>query len=296
MAFIKLDDVSVVFPILGAGQAKKLDNKAGPEGAGTVVADSRNRGRGVVALANITIEAETGHRIGLIGRNGSGKSTLLRTIAGIYEPQLGEMQIQGRVAGLFNMGLGTRMEASGYRNIELAGLLAGYSRKETRERMPEIAEFTELGDYLNMPVRTYSNGMAMRLKFASGTAFSPDILLMDEWLGAGDPAFREKANQRMQKLVEDAGILFLASHNHNVIKRNCDRAIWLDNGVMRAFGPVDDVLEAEKEHRLKAKEASPKLPATPPPAPANPSPVPETPTPAEPAPPAAVTTGEVSQK
>ncbi|WP_081871561.1 ABC transporter ATP-binding protein [Parvularcula oceani] len=241
MAKITLNDVSVVYPMLGRGPKQPL-MEGEPEGAGSFIRDTADRGRGVMALSNVTLSMETGDRVGLIGRNGSGKSTLLRTIAGIYEPDSGRITVEGAVAGLFNASLGIRAEATGYRNIELSGLIAGYPREAIREILPKIAEFTELGDYLNYPVRTYSNGMAMRLKFACATAFHPDILLLDEWLGAGDPDFQKKAQARMVEMVEQAGIMILASHNHNLIKETCDKVAWLERGELRAYGPAGDVI------------------------------------------------------
>ncbi len=196
----------------------------------------------MVALSDVSLSMRDGDRVGLIGRNGSGKSTLLRTIAGVYEPHVGEVEVHGRVAGLFSAGLGIRAEASGYRNIELAGLVAGRSNEDVRAKIADIAAFTELGEYLNMPVRTYSSGMAMRLKFACATAFAPDILLMDEWLGAGDPDFKKKASRRMDELVDQAGLLVLASHNHRLVQETCEKTIWMDRGCMRAFGPSELVV------------------------------------------------------
>ncbi|MEM6625991.1 MAG: ABC transporter ATP-binding protein [Pseudomonadota bacterium] len=242
MIEIRLENVTLTYPMLGGGVRKKLGDTAALVGAGSVVTDDDDRGRSIVALSDISLHLKEGARVGLIGRNGSGKSTLLRVMAGIYEPLTGRVGIAGEVASLFNVGLGMKPEASGYRNIELAGLMAGQSHKAIAEKLPEIADFSELGQYLNMPVRTYSSGMAMRLKFACATAFSPDILLMDEWLGAGDAAFQEKAKQRMATMVQNAGILVLASHSVRLITDNCDKAIWLDRGRMAAFGPVDDVL------------------------------------------------------
>ena len=154
-----------------------------------------------------------------------------------------------------SIGFGMRPEATGYRNIVLSGIMAGLSREEIEGYVPQIAEFCELGEYLNMPVRTYSNGMAMRLRFACGTAYSPEILLKDEWLGVGDPVFRKKAQAGMAALLEKAGILMLASHNNSSVRRNCNKALWLVRGVMRAFGAVEEVLEKfEHANRVGNRE------------------------------------------
>ena len=246
MASIVLENITLSYPILGGDKPKVVGpSKLG--GAGSVIKDGANRTRSVVALEDISFELQDGDRLGLIGRNGSGKSTLLRIIAGIYEPLEGHARIEGAVAGLFSVGLGVHPETTGYRNIMLSGLMAGYSRAQVTDMMPEIAAFCDLGEYLDMPVRTYSNGMAMRLKFACATAFDADIILMDEWLGAGDPSFQDKAQKRLRKMVDDAGILMLASHNHTVIRKSCNKLAWLDRGKLRAFGDVEEVLAYHDE-------------------------------------------------
>lgn len=245
--------VTVVFPILGQGKGAFEEAGEGMAGAGHVVRDGRGRATGIYALRDLSLELRRGDRLGLIGKNGSGKSTLLRTLAGVYPPYEGEVRAEGRIAGLFNVGLGMRADASGMRNIELSGLVAGFTRDQVREMTPRIAAFTELGDYLRMPVRTYSNGMAMRLRFACATAYDPDILLMDEWLGAGDPDFQQKAQDRMRELVERTGIMVLASHNHAQIASTCTKAAWLHRGRLAAFGPTDEVI-ACAEGRMDPEE------------------------------------------
>lgn len=241
MASIKIENLNLSYPLLGAGVRKRLDTSE-MDSAGAVIKDDTNKTRSVQALRNISLSLTDGDRVGLVGRNGSGKSTLLRVIAGIYEPPYGTVEVNGSVSSLFNVGLGVNPESTGYRNIELMGLIAGYSKKEIKEMTPAIAEFSGLGGYLQLPVRTYSNGMAMRLKFSAATAFSPDILLMDEWLGAGDPEFKEKARNRMRELVSQAGILILASHNIRLIRNECTKVLWLHRGSIRGYGPTDKVL------------------------------------------------------
>ena len=256
MASIVLENITLSYPILGGDKPKVVGpSKLG--GAGSVIKDGANRTRSVVALEGISFELQDGDRLGLIGRNGSGKSTLLRIIAGIYEPLEGHARIEGAVAGLFSVGLGVHPETTGYRNIMLSGLMAGYSRAQVTDMMPEIAAFCDLGEYLDMPVRTYSNGMAMRLKFACATAFDADIILMDEWLGAGDPSFQDKAQRRLRKMVDDAGILMLASHNHTVIRKSCNKLAWLDRGKLRAFGDVEEVLAYHDEATRPPASAPP---------------------------------------
>jgi len=162
------------------------------------------------ALNNISLNLQSGDRLALVGLNGSGKSTLLRVMAGIYTPQSGSVSINGSTASLFNLGIGMKMDMSGRRNIILQGMTYGYSEKEMVELTPKIIEFSELADVIDAPISTYSQGMAMRLSFSVATAIQPDILLLDEWVGAGDRVFREKAQQKLLSLVEEARQSYMA--------------------------------------------------------------------------------------
>jgi ABC-type polysaccharide/polyol phosphate transport system ATPase subunit len=219
-------------------------------------------GRKVVqALHDICLDLRQGDRLAIVGHNGSGKSTLLKALAGIYYPQHGRIEREGPVTGIFNIALGFRQEASGYRNIMLKGLIAGKSRAEIERVIPEIAAFTELGPYLHMPLRTYSQGMAMRLAFAIATAYSSDILLMDEWIGAGDARFNEKIITRMNSFVESAHILVLASHSTPLLRRIANRAIWLEAGRIREAGSVEELVDRyEADARTNARAARAKRP------------------------------------
>jgi ABC-type polysaccharide/polyol phosphate transport system ATPase subunit len=201
----------------------------------------------VHAIRGFSLRLAPGDRLGVVGRNGSGKTTLLRTIAGIYPPQRGLVCVEGRVATMFNIGLGMNMEATGYENIRLAGIVAGQPTHQINDMVEEIAQFTGLGDYLELPIRTYSQGMAMRLKFACATAFDADILLFDEWLGAGDASFQTRAKQRLDAMVKKSPILVLATHNVNLMKSVCNQAILLQEGVIRYRGDVDEVIERSKQ-------------------------------------------------
>lgn len=198
----------------------------------------------IKALSDISFELGPGDRLGLIGRNGSGKSTLLRILGGVYQPNNGLLEIDGKIASLFNVGLGVRKEATGRRNILLRGLMNGLSHSEAVAKIPEIIEFSELGEFIDLPVRTYSTGMAMRLTFATATAFEPEILLLDEWIGAGDQKFQKKAKKRMFDLLEHAGITVIASHRNQLIRDVCTKCLWLNNGVIEKLGPVDEVLDS----------------------------------------------------
>ena len=228
MASISLKNVSVNFPIYGAGSASLKKTLASSVTGGRF---GKETGVNVVqALSNINLELKSGDRLGLIGHNGAGKSTLLRALAGVYEPSSGEFVREGTVASLIDPSLGIEADATGLENIMLRGLVMGMSRKQLDELTPGICEFSGLGEYVNMPVRTYSTGMMMRLAFSISTSVQADILLMDEWLSVGDAEFTEKAERRMQDVVAKSGILVLASHSPELIARECNRVIHLEHG------------------------------------------------------------------
>ena len=191
----------------------------------------------------MSLNIEHGERVGLIGRNGAGKTTLLRVMAGIYEPPAGTVEVEGRVAPLFDIGMGMDPESSGYENILLRGLYLGLRKAEIRAKVDEIAEFTELGEFLEMPLRTYSAGMFARLAFAISTSIDPEILLLDEGIGAGDEAFLEKAKQRLDAMINRARIMVLASHSDELVRKLCNRAILMQNGEIVASGSTDEMLE-----------------------------------------------------
>ncbi len=241
MASITLSDVSVQFPLYqGGGRSLKKSLLAlAPVGS----ALGRDKGRvHVNALQDISITIEHGDRVGLIGHNGAGKTTLLRVLAGVYEPMSGVIQTEGNVSALLDVSLGLDPDATGYENITLRGLYMGFTLQEIRALTPSIAEFTELGDYLHMPVRTYSTGMTLRLAFAAVTAAKPEILLMDEWLLAGDAQFLNKAHHRIDEFVRQSHILVLASHSRSLLEKWCTKIIWMEHGCIRAIGTPDDLL------------------------------------------------------
>ena len=232
MASISLKNVSVSFPIYGAGASSFKKTLAASVTGGRF---GKETGVAVVqALRNIDLELKSGDRIGLVGHNGAGKSTLLRTLAGIYEPSGGSFVRQGSVASLIDPSLGIEADATGLENIMLRGLVMGLSKREVERLTPEISEFSGLGEYLNMPVRTYSTGMAMRLAFSISTSVKADILLMDEWLSVGDAEFTTKAEQRMKDIVQNSGILVLASHSPTLIAKECNLVVHLEHGTITA--------------------------------------------------------------
>lgn len=200
------------------------------------------------ALDGIDLEVGPGDRLGLIGHNGAGKSTLLRVLAGIYSPTAGAVRIKGRAVPLLDINLGMDDQSTGRQNIRLRGLLLGMGDREIREKTEEIAEFTELGDYLDLPLRTYSSGMRLRLAFAIATAVDADILLLDEVIGVGDAGFQDKAERRLKQLHDRAEIVVLAIHSSEAIRKTCNKVLWLEHGKVRGFGSVDNVLSAYEQH------------------------------------------------
>jgi len=255
MAHLILKNVGLSFPTQQRADKGAPQSGQAPDVAGNLV---RTRGGklAIQALQDVSVELQDGGRLGIIGSNGSGKTTLLRVMAGIYAPTSGSVDVSGRVATMFSLGLGMQPDASGLRNIYLSGLVSGASRRQIRQLLPGIIEFTELGDYLNMPLRTYSQGMAMRLKFACATAFQPDILLLDEWIGAGDEEFQTKAQERMSTMLSDSGIVVLATHNIALMRSIVDTVIWLEKGVVQMVGPTQTVLDARGAARKRESKNS----------------------------------------
>jgi ABC-type polysaccharide/polyol phosphate transport system ATPase subunit len=193
----------------------------------------------VTALKDVSFELRDGDAVGLVGHNGAGKTTLLRAMAGIYTPVQGRVASEGRLATVFEIGAGMDPELSGYENIVRMGLMMGMSATEARQKIPEIEDFTELGDFLQLPVRTYSSGMTMRLMFAVATSIQPEILLIDEMFGTGDAAFQEKARQRMKSLISASKIFVFASHSHELIREHCQRLFVLEHGKLYEKGFTD---------------------------------------------------------
>lgn len=241
MAQIDLRSVYVEFPIfnLSARSLKKHFLKLAT--GGSIVKDA-NEHVMVKALNDINLTIQHGERIGLIGHNGSGKSTLLRLLANIYEPSRGDMLIDGHVSPMLDFVMGVEAEFTGYENIYTRGILLGLTRKEINRQIDEIAELTGLGDYLSMPVRTYSSGMKIRLAFAISTSIKPEILLIDEVFGAGDADFMERARQRMVSLLDQSSIVVMATHSDELISEFCTKALLLENGQIKFFGNVEDAL------------------------------------------------------
>jgi ABC-type polysaccharide/polyol phosphate transport system ATPase subunit len=244
VASISLTEVTVEFPIFDATSRSLRHSLLKRSSGGTIVQGGRARRRVLVrALEKVSLNLVRGDRVALIGSNGSGKTTLLRVLAGVFEPSAGTVSIEGRISPLLSADPGIDPDETGYEYILLHGLLMGMTRREINALVPEIANFTELGDFLAMPVRTYSAGMQVRLAFAMLTATEPDIVLLDEGIGAADAHFSEKARERLQELIGRSSILVLASHQPELLHGACNKALWLDGGRIQQFGPLEQVLD-----------------------------------------------------
>jgi ABC-2 type transport system ATP-binding protein/lipopolysaccharide transport system ATP-binding protein len=239
MAFLRLRDLWVEFPIY-QGSSRSLKKSLLAKAQGNLAKDARDRVN-VVALSDLNLDVEHGDRLAVLGANGAGKSTLLKVLAGIYEPTRGRVYSSGRVSALLTASVGLDPDATGRENIVLRGMYLDVHPHEMRARVDEIAEFTELGYHLDLPVRTYSTGMVVRLCFAIATSLRPEILLMDEWLAAGDAGFLAKARRRMEEFVGRSSILVLASHSMPILEEWCNRAILLDHGRIVAMGDVKEI-------------------------------------------------------
>lgn len=245
MSTIRAEGLCLDYPIVGLG-SRSLKNRILGAATGGLISGGDGV-RVVSALRGVDFQVQEGDRLGLIGHNGAGKSTLLKVLAGIYQPTRGSLAVNGRVVSTLNLSIGMEPEATGIENITTRGLLLGMSRQEIAAKLEDIAAFTELGEYLEMPVRIYSAGMTTRLAFAVVTAMNADILLMDEVIGTGDAAFMDKAEQRMKGFMSRSKILVLASHSEETIRKFCNKALLLEHGKMLGMGAVDDIFERYKE-------------------------------------------------
>ncbi len=243
MVNIEVANASVDFPIFDAKTRSlkkavlgKVGGKIGTEAKVPIIE----------ALHDISLTLKEGDRVALVGHNGAGKSTLLRLLSGIYEPTRGTARINGKIAPVFDLAVGMDPEISGLENIMIRGLFLGMNRKEMEARVEDISQFTELGDYLHLPLRTYSTGMRVRLALGVVTSIDPEILLLDEGIGAVDAAFMAKARDRLVDLVRRSGMLVFASHSDDLLFELCDSAIWMDEGRIKMHGSLREVLTAYK--------------------------------------------------
>ncbi len=240
VASIRLDDVQLIYPIYSV-RAQSLRHTMINLAIGGRLLRGNNDVVHVNALEGISFRLEDGDRLGLLGHNGAGKSTLLKVLAGVYEPTRGNVQMTGIVASMLDIGNGIDWEATGVENVKIMSRLRGMRAAQINAQMEEVIAFSELGAYADLPMKTYSAGMAARLIFTLATSFKSDILIMDEWLGAGDTQFIQKATDRMNELVGHARIMVLASHNFPLIQATCNKVLVLEKGRMRYFGPIEDL-------------------------------------------------------
>jgi ABC-type polysaccharide/polyol phosphate transport system ATPase subunit len=246
VARIEIRNVDLEFPVYDVS-GRSLRRKLLNLGIGAPIREEANNRIIIKALEDISCSIRDGDRVGLVGHNGAGKSTLLRAMAGIYEPVRGEIEVTGNIAPLFDLTFGMDADATGYENIFLQGMVIGLTEPQIRASVDDIAEFTELGDFLDLPIRTYSSGMLMRLAFGIVTSSVPEIILIDEVIGAGDRRFFERARRRLTAFSSSASILVIASHAKEVIESLCEKAILLDRGKLVMFGSVEDVFQTYKE-------------------------------------------------
>ncbi len=238
MSLIEVKDVDLVFKVW---REKRIKDILIP---GSRKFNSYGSDGTVHALKQLNLTIRDGERVAIIGHNGAGKSSLLKMLAGIYPPATGTVRVDGRISSMFELATGFEMESNGWDNIYLRGLMLGESPASIKSKMREIAEFSELGDFLNMPVKYYSSGMFVRLAFSISTSIQPDILLLDEVVAAGDAAFLQKANQRMHEMVDISKIMILVTHSMNSAVEMCNRCIWMERGTVMLDGDPSEVVNA----------------------------------------------------
>jgi lipopolysaccharide transport system ATP-binding protein len=247
MTSMDLEDVTVDFPIYNA-KSRSLKNQVFSIATGGTIG-SNSEGHVIIrGLENVSLSLKEGERLGLVGHNGSGKTTLLRVMSGVYHPTGGSIVTNGKCTSLINISLGIDPEATGRENIAIRGALLGFKKRDLSVHQKDIEDFSELGNFLDMPVRTYSTGMQLRLAFAISTIIQPEILIMDEWLATGDQGFQEKANERLHDLVNKTKILIIASHSKDLLLKNCTRIVWLEHGKVRMDADAESVATAYFGH------------------------------------------------
>lgn len=238
MSLIKLENVDLIFH---THRQKRIKDFLIP---GSKRFNDFNKNGTVHAIKHFNLEITNKERVAIIGHNGAGKSTFLKMISNIYPPTSGKMTVDGRISSLFEFATGFETEQTGWDNIYLRGLMLGESPESIRSKMKAIGEFSELGDFLNMPVKYYSSGMFIRLAFSVSTSINPDILLLDEALAAGDASFIDKANRRMQEMMNGANIMVLVTHSMETAKQLCNRCLWFERGEIVMDGSPEEVTKA----------------------------------------------------
>lgn len=241
MAHLVVNGVSLTYPVYNMN-ARSLRSRLVSFTTGGLARSTNPRMAVIDALRGVDLDIRDGDRLGLVGPNGAGKSTLLRLLAGVYQPTAGSIEREGRIETLFDLSLGMDIDATGHENIKLMASIRGFDAAETEHLAREVEEFSELGNYLNFPVRTYSSGMAARLGFSIATGVEPEILLIDEILGVGDQYFLKKATDRLQQMASRTSILVLTSHSPHMIRQFCTRCAIMKRGRITDLGPADEML------------------------------------------------------
>ena len=245
MTFIKLSNVGVTFSIFNTKTRSVRNTLINAIGGKVNAVDNTIYVR---ALDSIDLGIKEGERVGLIGHNGAGKSTMLKLLSRIYEPTEGKMEVSGYISSLTDITMGMDPENSGYDNIIMRCILMGMTFKQAKETVKEIIDFSELNEYIDLPTRTYSSGMYLRLAFTIATCVAPDILIMDEMIGAGDASFIEKARRRSLELIEQTKVMVISSHDMHIMRDICTRGIWMEKGRIRMDGEINEVIEAYERH------------------------------------------------
>lgn len=242
MASITLNQLGIDFPIYSTS-TRSLKQQIVRITTGGLIKETNNHTVYVRALNQLSLQFNSGEIIGIIGHNGAGKSTLLRVLAGIYEPSTGTIDIQGKVSALLDLSFGMDTESTGYENILINGIIRGLKKSAIRKKADAIATFTELGKYLHMPIRTYSDGMRLRLAFSLAMHLPSEILILDEVISVGDQAFMQKAQTRLSEIVEQSDLVFLASHSESVIRQFCNKVLWLSHGQIAFYGDPEEAFK-----------------------------------------------------
>lgn len=232
---IELNGVSLEYPIYSI-RAQSLRNAVINLAVGGKLLKDGHDTVHVKALDNISFSLHEGDRLGIIGHNGAGKSTLLKVLAGVYEPTRGNISVTGKISSMVDIGLGVDHSLTGRENVIGMARRRGFTTKQILAQLPDIVAFSELGQFIELPMKTYSAGMQARLVFAVATCFEPDILLLDEWIGAGDADFLQKAQDRMDEILEKSRMMVIATHNTGLVKRVCNKVLVLNGGQQEYFG------------------------------------------------------------